>query len=62
MRDALGRPFAVTRPTTSDESIHNLYLTIDKDIQYKAQQSLRHAVEEAKAKGRTLRGGRPLDR
>ena len=51
MRDALGRPFAVTRPTTSDTSIHNLYLTIDKDIQYKAQQSLRHAVKEAKAKG-----------
>ena len=51
MRDALGRPFAVTRPTTSDTSIHNLYLTIDKDIQYKAQESLRQAVKEAKAKG-----------
>ncbi len=51
MRDALGRPFAVTRPVASDQRIHNLYLTIDKDIQYKAQQSLREAVKKAKAKG-----------
>ncbi len=51
MRDALGRPFAVTRPATSDANIHNLYLTIDKDIQYKAQQALRQAVKEASAKG-----------
>lgn len=51
MRDALGRPFAVTRPVTSDKRIHNLYLTIDKDIQYKAQQALRAAVNKAKAKG-----------
>ncbi len=51
MRDALGRPFAVTRPVVSDKTIHNLYLTIDKDIQYKAQQSLREAVKKAKAKG-----------
>jgi cell division protein FtsI (penicillin-binding protein 3) len=51
MRDALGRPFAVTRPVVSDKTIHSLYLTIDKDIQYKAQQSLREAVKKAKAKG-----------
>jgi len=51
MRDALGRPFAVTRPAGSDTKLHNLYLTIDKDIQYKAQQSLREAVKKAKAKG-----------
>ena len=51
MRDALGRPFAVTRPATSDKKIHNLYLTIDKDIQYKAQQALRAAVNKAEAKG-----------
>ena len=51
MRDALGRPFAVTRPATSDQRIHNLYLTIDKNIQYKAQQALREAVKKAKAKG-----------
>jgi cell division protein FtsI (penicillin-binding protein 3) len=51
MRDALGRPFAVTRPVNSDKKIHNLYLTIDKDIQYRAQQALREAVKNAKAKG-----------
>jgi cell division protein FtsI (penicillin-binding protein 3) len=51
MRDALGRPFAVTKPVTSNKKIHNLYLTIDKDIQYKAQQALRAAVNKAKAKG-----------
>ena len=51
MRDALGRPFAVIRPVTSDRRIHNLHLTIDKDIQYKAQASLRAAVKKAKAKG-----------
>ncbi len=51
MRDALGRPFAVTRPVATDKSIHNLYLTIDKDIQYKAQKALREAVRKAKAKG-----------
>jgi cell division protein FtsI (penicillin-binding protein 3) len=50
MQDALGRPFAVTSPVASDQRIHNLYLTIDKDIQYKAQQSLREAVKKAKAK------------
>ena len=51
MRDALGRPFAVVRPVTSDKSMHSLFLTIDKDIQYKAQQSLRAAVKKAKANG-----------
>ncbi len=51
MRDALGRPFAVTRPVTSDRRIHDLHLTIDKDIQYKAQASLRAAVKKAKARG-----------
>ena len=51
MRDALGRPFAVVKPITSDKKKHNLFLTIDKDIQYKAQQSLRAAVLKAKAKG-----------
>ena len=51
MRDALGRPFAINRPETSDKRIHDLFLTIDKDIQYKAQQLLREAVNKAKAKG-----------
>jgi cell division protein FtsI (penicillin-binding protein 3) len=51
MRDALGRPFYVSSPMPEDQEMHNLVLTIDKDIQYKAQQALRAAVVETKAKG-----------
>jgi cell division protein FtsI (penicillin-binding protein 3) len=51
MRDALGRPFYVSRPMPEDQEMHHLILTIDKDIQYKAQQALQAAVEETKAKG-----------
>lgn len=55
MRDALRRPFFVSRPTPRDEDgevrfMHDLVLTIDKHIQYKAQQALQEAVEGAKAK------------
>ena len=50
MRDALGRPFFVSRPTTDGHEMHDLVLTIDKDIQYKAQQVLGRAVEETRAK------------
>ena len=55
MRDALGRPFFVSRPTPRDESsegraMHDLVLTIDKHIQYKAQQALEQAVLKARAK------------
>jgi len=48
--DAIGRTFYLERYDTSKRNMHNLYLTIDKDIQYKAQQALRAAVEKAKAK------------
>ena len=51
MRDALGRPFAINRPAPSGQGTHHLILTIDKAIQYKAQQSLRTAVTKARAKG-----------
>jgi cell division protein FtsI (penicillin-binding protein 3) len=51
MRDALGRPFYVSRPMPEDQEMHHLVLTIDKDIEYKAQQALRAAVEGTKAKG-----------
>ncbi|NQU15818.1 MAG: transpeptidase family protein [Desulfobacteraceae bacterium] len=51
MRDALGRPFAISRPNPSGHGIRDLILTIDKDIQYKAQQALKSAVEKTKAKG-----------
>ncbi|MGD2126519.1 MAG: penicillin-binding transpeptidase domain-containing protein, partial [Desulfobacteraceae bacterium] len=50
MRDALGRPFYVSRPTADGHEMHDLVLTIDKDVQYKAQQALRAAVEGTKAK------------
>ena len=51
MRDALGRPFSINRPIISDNGIHDLILTIDKDIQFKAQDALRSAVTKAKARG-----------
>ncbi len=51
MRDALGRPFAIRRPVPSGHGMRDLILTIDKDIQYKAQQALRAAVRNTKAKG-----------
>ena len=51
MRDALGRPFAVTRPGSADQQMHSLVLTIDKDIQYRAQRALEAAVSQARAKG-----------
>jgi cell division protein FtsI (penicillin-binding protein 3) len=50
MRDALGRPFFISGPASHGHEMHNLTLTIDKDIQYKAQQALKSAVEKAKAK------------
>lgn len=50
MRDALGRPFYVSRPATEEDSMHSLMLTIDKDIQYKAEQALEAAVRKARAK------------
>ncbi len=50
MRDALGRLFSVSRPIPSGHRMHDLRLTIDKDIQYKAQQALKAAVERCGAK------------
>jgi len=51
MRDALGRPFAINKPVPSGQGMHHLVLTIDKDIQYKAQQALKAAVTKSKAIG-----------
>lgn len=51
MRDALGRPFSVSRPVAQDRSRHGLVLTIDKHIQYRAQEALEKAVTRAKARG-----------
>lgn len=50
LRDALGRPFSMSRPISYGDAAHNLILTIDKDIQYKAEQALALGVEKAKAK------------
>lgn len=50
MRDALGRPFYISKPPGYGHEMHNLTLTIDKNIQYKAQQALKAAVDKAKAK------------
>ena len=50
MKDALGRPFYVSKPAEEKRNIHNLILTIDKDIQYKAQQALEKALKKSKGK------------
>ena len=50
MRDALGRRFSISRPVPSGHEMRGLVLTIDKDIQYKAQQALQRAVEKTKAR------------
>ena len=50
MRDAIGRPFYISRPIYHGPKMHSLTLTIDKDILYKAQQALKLAVEKTKAK------------
>lgn len=51
MRNALGRPFSISRPIPSGQGARDLILTIDKDIQYKAQKSLKAAVERTGARG-----------
>ena len=50
MRDALGQLFSISRPMPSGHEMRGLVLTIDKDIQYKAQQALQRAVEKTKAR------------
>lgn len=51
MRDALARPFSISAPVSSGQEMHDLVLTIDKDIQYKAQQALQSAVKKTRARG-----------
>lgn len=50
MRDALGRPFSVSNRTPSGHGMHDIILTIDKDIQCKAQKALRATVRKLKAR------------
>ncbi|RLB42516.1 MAG: penicillin-binding protein [Deltaproteobacteria bacterium] len=51
MKDALGRPFFIRRECSESRSAHNLVLTIDKDIQYRAERALLAAVKKTRAKG-----------
>jgi cell division protein FtsI (penicillin-binding protein 3) len=50
MRDALRRPFYISTPEPSGHEMRSLVLTIDKDIQYKAEQALKEVVERTRAK------------
>ena len=50
MHDARGRSFDMKTPIPSGQAMHNLVLTIDKEIQYKAQQALAAAVRDSGAK------------
>lgn len=50
LRDRLGRAFYVSKPAAEKKDARNLVLTIDKDIQYRAQLALDKAVEKAKGK------------
>jgi cell division protein FtsI (penicillin-binding protein 3) len=50
MRNALGQPFTFSRPILSGHGMHDLVLTIDKDIQYKAQQAIKSVVERTSAR------------
>ncbi len=50
MRDALGRSFDMKTPIPEGQGMHHLVLTIDKEIQYKVQQSLASALQTTGAK------------
>jgi len=49
VHDALGRPLFFNGPKVEMPGPFNLVLTLDKDISYKAQKTLRHAVELSEA-------------
>jgi len=51
MRDAVGRPFYISEPEGDGQDMKNLVLTIDKDIQYKAQEALEAEIKKRGAKG-----------
>jgi cell division protein FtsI (penicillin-binding protein 3) len=50
MRDAVGRPFYISEPEADGQDMKNLVLTIDRDIQYKAQEALEAQVKKSNAK------------
>lgn len=49
MKDALGRPFFLSSQVSMGREPSDVYLTIDMDIQYQAQEALRSAVAKTKA-------------
>jgi cell division protein FtsI (penicillin-binding protein 3) len=50
IRDALGRPLVFDGPEIEKQGPFNLILTLDKEISYKAQKTLRDAVERSGAR------------
>jgi cell division protein FtsI (penicillin-binding protein 3) len=50
MRDALGRSFSVSRPIPYARGLHELILTIDKAIQYRAEKVLKAAMDKTAAR------------
>jgi cell division protein FtsI (penicillin-binding protein 3) len=50
MRDALGRSFYVSRQIPYARGLHDLILTIDKAIQYRAEKVLKAAMDKTAAK------------
>jgi cell division protein FtsI (penicillin-binding protein 3) len=50
LRDALGRGFTAKGSSTEGKPVHNLILTIDKNIQYIAEQALSEGAKEFWAK------------
>ena len=50
MQDALRRPFFISMQAPDGKNMENIVLTIDKSIQYKAQQALKWAVEKSRAR------------
>jgi len=50
MKDARGGVFYKNPPSPEEREIRDLILTLDKDIQYAAEQALKKAVEENRAK------------
>ena len=50
IQDALRRPLVFNRLKVEKQDPFNLILTLDKDISYKAQKSLRSAVQKSRAK------------
>ncbi len=50
MKDAFGRSFYTDKSVISGMDLKDIYLTIDRDIQYTVQEALRKAVRQTKAK------------